>query len=53
MALHQWKDSMNIREIRGISDSMTGNSMMGSAEIATTGQILRVLGLLQGKFLEK
>ena len=53
MALHQWKYSMNVRETRGISDSMTGNSMMGSAEIATTGQILHVLGLLQGNLLEK
>ena len=44
---------MNVRETRGISDSMTRNSMVGSAEIATAGQILRVPGLLQGIFFEK
>ena len=53
MPLHQWKDSKNVRETKGISDSMTGNIMMGSAEIATMGQILSVVGLLQGNSLEK
>lgn len=49
---HQWKNSISVRETRGISDCMARSSMMGSADVPKTEQFLSWPVLLQGIFPE-